>query len=136
MANKSGTHWLAFYASAEPKGAPLEMFDCYGMSPELHAFTHLGTRINSSSVSYQSLDTSVCGHYCLFFIFHRAHSLSYASVEQILLSQLHCILSLCSTDAFISRFIDSLQWAYRIILPCTRFAHSQTCLKKCFACYF
>ena len=28
-ADKEGTHWLAFYASAEPKCAPLEMFDSY-----------------------------------------------------------------------------------------------------------
>ena len=84
-ADKPGTHWLAFYASAEPKGVPLEMFDSYGMLPDMQALAHLATRINFSSVSYQSLDTSVCGHYCLFFIFHRAHGLSYASIEQILL---------------------------------------------------
>ena len=79
-ADKPGAHWLAFYASAEPKGAPLKMFDSYGMSPDIHAFAHLSPRIYLSSVSYKSLDTSVCGQYYLFFLFHRAYGHSYASV--------------------------------------------------------
>ena len=82
--DKPGTHWLAFFASADPRAAPLEMFDSYGLSPNMHALAHLAPCIYSSSVSYQSLDSSVCGHYCLFFLFNRAHGVSYQAVERML----------------------------------------------------
>ena len=67
--DKPGAHWLAFYASADPKGAPLEMFDSYLMSPNIHAFANLSPRIYSPSVSYQSIDTLVCGHTAYSFYF-------------------------------------------------------------------
>ena len=131
-ANKPGAHWLAFFASASEF---LKMFDFYGLPPDMHFLAHLAPRMYSSSYSYLSLDSSVCGHYCLFFLFNRAHGLSYSAVEYMLRSHMlvHSFISL-SANAYLSRFIDSLQAMYRIVLPCTRVSHSQTCTKKCFAC--
>ena len=133
-ADKPGAHWLAFFAIASE---PLEMFDSYGLPPDMHSLAHVAPRIYSLSYSYQSLDSSVCGHYCLFFLFNRAHGLSYSTVERMLRSHMlgPSTISM-SSDAYVSRFIDSLQALYRIVLPCTRLSHSQTCTKKCFACYF
>ena len=133
--DKPGTHWIAFFASAELNAAPLEMFDSYGLSPALHSFSYLAPRIYSSSVSYQSLDSSVCGHYCLFFLFNRAHYVSYRNIEFMLRTHIHMPLN-TSPDSYVSRFVDSIQSVYRILVPCTRSLHNQTCIKKCFACYF
>ena len=137
-ADKPGAHWLAFFASEDgPTAAPLEMFDLYGLPPDMHSLDHLAPRIYSSSASYQSLDSSVCGHYCLFFFFNHAHGLSYFTIKRMLRSHMLGSFSITvSTDVYVSRFIDSLQALYRIVLPCTRLTHSQTCTKKCFACYF
>ena len=136
-ADKPGAHWLAFFASADGATAePLEMFDSYGLSPDMHSLAHLAPRIYSLSTSYQSLDSSVCGHYCLFFLFNRAHGLSYFTIERMLRSHTFGSFSITlSTDAYVLRFIDSLQALYRIVLPCTRLSHFQTCTNKCFACY-
>ena len=135
-ADKPGAHWLVFFVSASA-AEPLEMFDSYGLPPDMHSLGHLAPRIYSSFASYQSLDSSVCGHYCLFFFFNRAHGLSYFTIERMLLSHMFGSFSITlSTDAYVSRFIDSIQALYRIDLPCTRLTQSQTCTKKCFACYF
>ena len=134
-ADKPGAHWLAFFASAAAE--PLEMFDSYGLLPDMHSLGHLAPRIYSSFTSYQSLDSSVCGHYCLFFLFIRAQCLSYFTIERMLRSHMFGSFSITlPTDAYVSRLIDSLQALYRIVLPCTRLTHSQNCTKKCFACYF
>ena len=133
--DKPGKHWLAFFAPAEPTAAPLEMFDSYGFSPSMHSLAHVAPRIYSSSVTYQSLDSSVCGHYCLFFLFNRAHGVSYRSVEHMLRSHMH-FPPHSTPDSYVSRFVDSVQSVYRVLVPCTRSVHSQTCIKKCFACYF
>ena len=133
--NRPGAHWLAFYASADLSSPPLEMFDSYGFSPSMHSLAYLATRIHSSSVSYQSIDSSICGHYCLFFLFNRAHGRSYHTVECMLRSQMHTS-SFALPYAYVSHFINSLQFVYRILVPCTSHAHNQTCTKKCFACYF
>ena len=96
-ADKPGAHWLAFLASASE---PLEMFDFYGFPFDMHSLAHLASRMYSSSYSYQSLDSSVCGNYCLFFLFNRAHGLSYAAVKRMLCSHMfgHSSVSL-SADA-------------------------------------
>ena len=135
-ADNPGAHWLAFLASAgRPTEAPLEMFDSYGLPPDMHSLAYLAPRIYSSSTSYQSLDSSVCGHYCLFFLFNRTHGLNYSTVERMLRSHMYGPSSFSmSSDSYVSRFIDSLQALYRIVLPCTRLTHSQTCTKNCFAC--
>ena len=67
--DKPGKHWHAFFPPAEHNTAPIEMFDSYGFSPSMHSLAHVAPRLYSSSVTYQSLDSSVCGHYCLFFLF-------------------------------------------------------------------
>ena len=133
--NKPGKHWLAFFAPADPSNAPAEMFDSYGLSPIIHALAHLAPRISWSSVSFQSIESSVCGHYCLYFLFNRAHGVSYQSVERMLTSHLHNPPH-SQPDTYVSHFVDSIQSVYRVLVPCTSSRHSQTCTKKCFACYF
>ena len=127
-ADRPGAHWLAFFASVSE---PLEMFDSYGLPPDMHSLAHLAPRMYSSSYSYQSLNYSVCGYYCSFFLFNRAHGLSYFAVKRMLRSHMLGTSSITLfADAYVSHFIDSLQALYRIVLPCTRLSHTQTCTKN------
>ena len=74
--DEPGAHWMAFFALTAAE--PLEMFDSYGLPPDMHSLTHLALLIYSSSTSYQSLNSSVCGNYCLFYFFNLAPGLSYS----------------------------------------------------------
>ena len=67
--NRPGQHWLAVYGESSTKD--IEFFDSYGLPPSFYSFTY-SYDIRSSDRSIQSLGSSVCGHYCLLFISHRA----------------------------------------------------------------
>ena len=114
-ADQPGTHWLAFYEPAEPQESPLEMFDSYGMSHKADAFSHLASRIRYSDVTYQSLDSSVCGHYCLFYLFHRTHGFSYEPIEQR--STRKCIVLLPTRMSLSSliRFNGRVEYSYHVL---------------------
>ena len=74
--SEPGEHWLALFAEKDKK---VEMFDSYGLSPTFYSFTDNDFR--SSSRTIQALGSSVCGHYCLLFLYLRAqaHSFEYST---------------------------------------------------------
>ena len=57
--DKPGTHWIAFFASAEPNAAPLEMFDSYGLSPE-HAFICTSRASHILVICFVSITRLIC----------------------------------------------------------------------------
>lgn len=66
--SKPGTHWLAMYYGADGQD---EFFDSYGKPPTAYHSTwddhlNLGYRFNRTSL--QSDTTSVCGHYCVYYL--------------------------------------------------------------------
>lgn len=72
--SKPGTHWVAIYVSADGHAS---YFDSYGLPPTVEA--HLD-RIRRNSTSYewsipqlQSIDSSVCGQFCIAFLFYMSH---------------------------------------------------------------
>ena len=72
-----GQHWVAFFRSG--MDSPLEFFDSYGEPPETYGFplnisnlTSSGTApLQFSRHSLQALDSNVCGHYCILFLYIR-----------------------------------------------------------------
>ena len=68
---KPGSHWVAFYFTKDQKE---EFFDFYGLPPSNDAVTFSPFLNNNSndwsfnSVTLQSINSKVCGHYCLFII--------------------------------------------------------------------
>ena len=65
-----GTHWLALYATQSGR---IELFDSVGFSPSMYGLDSLDPL--HLLYSLQSFSSSVCGHYCivyiyLFFIIH------------------------------------------------------------------
>ena len=69
---KPGRHWVAIYAPK--RNEPWEYFDSYGEPPnETLIKTFLKKKnyiINKKSL--QSPSSSVCGHYCIYYLVHRA----------------------------------------------------------------
>ena len=114
------THWLALYA---PRAGPIELFDSFGFSPinysldSLHLL-HLGYPLQSPS-------TSVCGHYCIVYIYLRSRDKS--------LSELfHLHLNISNRDSWVARYIQKLQSLFRIRKLCHRTC--QCCQLKCQFC--
>jgi hypothetical protein len=80
--SQSGSHWVSIYIQ-NGRG---EYFDSYGMAPPLEEFLSFLKR-NSTSWSYnkqelQSLDSMVCGHYCIWFLSERARGRSMQNIVQ------------------------------------------------------
>jgi hypothetical protein len=72
--DRGGSHWVCMFVH---KGRG-EYFDSYGLAPPLEEFVNFLNR-NSTSWTYnkvelQSLNTNVCGHYCIWFLSERARS--------------------------------------------------------------
>ena len=61
-----GEHWVAFYYSNENSA---EFFDSYGLHPSLYEFHFTPRTWNTHSL--QQLNSNVCGHYCIYFLYHR-----------------------------------------------------------------
>ena len=68
---KPGRHWVAIYV---PERGPWEYFDSYGEKPKVsfvkHFLKNRATVINPKTL--QSPTSDVCGHYCIYYLVHRA----------------------------------------------------------------
>ena len=73
--DKPGSHWTAFYyASAQHAlfhfdsfGLPLTVFPSFDYSSWMRKLS-LDTLVSVSSHALQSIDSKVCGHYCVLFL--------------------------------------------------------------------
>ena len=97
-----GSHWCAFYFTKDRKG---EFFDSYGLQPKDYtfAFQDFLTQ-NSRTWTYnkkhlQSIDSNVCGHYCLYFLIHRCRNLTMKHIVARFKGHLQ------QNDRFVYRFI-------------------------------
>ena len=73
--HEPGEHWVAFYVVSPI----LEFFDSYGQHPHVY-FPHLQFVSSSSHLPYtlhfnnqklQKFNSSVCAHYCLYYVYLR-----------------------------------------------------------------
>jgi hypothetical protein len=81
---KEGAHWIAIYVDENQRG---EFYCSYGRSPETYKFDTWITK-NTSSWSYnkkrmQNSTSSVCGHYCLFYLLHRFRKIPLSSLQDM-----------------------------------------------------
>ena len=76
-----GTHWIAIYFNEQMKG---EFFDSYGKYP-VHCNKQFLDFMNRNAVEWehkihlQSAFTTVCGQYCIYFLYHRCRKSSISS---------------------------------------------------------
>ena len=68
-----GTHWTAFYY----QNNKIEYFDSYGLKPPGIILNYSYTYNSSQLQSYVS---KACGYYCLYFIYHRYHGVSFYQI--------------------------------------------------------
>lgn len=68
---KSGEHWVAFYF--ESNSSIPEYFDSYGLPPTVLSFYDILPHIYKClDVALQSLFSTVCGYYCLYYLKSRS----------------------------------------------------------------
>lgn len=67
---KPGQHWVAMYINSSGRG---KYFDSYGVPPySKHIIRSLRRNCKKyicNSKSFQSIDSEVCGQYCVFFLY-------------------------------------------------------------------
>jgi hypothetical protein len=71
--DEPGEHWVCMYIV----NGVGEYFDSYGFPPLIKTFKtflkeNCGNKWTYNNTSFQSLDSDVCGHYCIWFVGERA----------------------------------------------------------------
>ena len=93
-----GEHWLALYQDGNDT---LEIFDSFGLNPDIYNIVLPQAEVVTySSKQLQSINSNVCGQYCLYFCYYRARG--YA---------LGHIVSMFSND-----FINNDDYIYGVVL--------------------
>ncbi len=82
--SKEGQHWVAMYIDERGRG---EFFCSYGTSPEIYKFDKWIIK-NTQSWTYnakrlQGSTSSVCGHYCIFYLLHRFRKIPLSSLQDM-----------------------------------------------------
>lgn len=74
-----GIHWVAIFAISEKS---VEYFDSYGMPPNkcISAFLKKFDTVKRNHIRLQSYLSSVCGHYCIYFIVRRSYGESFENI--------------------------------------------------------
>lgn len=100
VASRPGHHWVAIYA---PSPTTVEYFDSYGDPPTDRILDYLQRFdvIRRNTDVLQSLMSSVCGQYCIYFILKRAAGESFDSI-------VHRLALQNSPDATVRLFYRSL----------------------------
>jgi hypothetical protein len=81
--NMPGSHWIAFWFASPSHG---EFFDSLGQSPETYTFSFVSFLTNNCSKwtcndrILQSPFSSVCGHFCIYFISYRCRNISMSTI--------------------------------------------------------
>ncbi|MCP4344564.1 MAG: hypothetical protein GY795_03435 [Desulfobacterales bacterium] len=70
-AHKPGTHWIAIFVNQDGKA---EYFDSFGLKPWVPSISKFLKQYKECCYSKKRLQdslSSVCGHYCLYFLINR-----------------------------------------------------------------
>ena len=78
---RPGEHWIAIYL---PKCGPVEYFDSYGKPPNVASIrTFLARNGDTFKINPKPLQgplSSVCGHYCIYYLLHRCRGQSMEAI--------------------------------------------------------
>jgi len=99
---KSGEHWVAIYFDQEHC---CEYFDSFGLLPYIPSIVNFIKNNSTSLSSYnyfhlQSVYSSVCGLYCIYFLYQRCRKISFNEVLKLFSFRDHKL-----NDAIICNFI-------------------------------
>lgn len=95
-----GTHWTALYIRSP---TTVWYFDSFGSAPvgQIARFLSHFKDVTSNICLFQSIDSSVCGHYCIYFLFMCCKRLTYSSILASLRRQ-------SNPDVFVANFVRKL----------------------------
>jgi hypothetical protein len=96
---KPGSHWVVL--------GECEFFDSYGIQPlSFHIFNYLRKNCNTgwwnNDVQLQGNDSTVCAHYCIYYILMRCKGLSPDNIVNVLRSKKN-------PDRFVYEFVRELK---------------------------
>lgn len=105
--DQPGSHWVALNILSHRQ---VEFFDSYGQRPSAYAL-QLPPNVISNPYDFQSLTTDVCGHYCIYFLYHRAHNQSFQWIIATLSSYAHF------SDSYVKLFVNQLVQSAHLSTP-------------------
>lgn len=86
--DKEGSHWIAFYID---KNASAIFFDSYGSPPSspfhLERLKRNCVRFQWNKNKLQSIDSQVCGEYCIMFLYHMCSGVSLRTFVKLFSSE-------------------------------------------------
>ena len=118
--DRPGEHWLAIYG---PRKGRVELFDSFGLPLSFYGLESLD--LAHHRYSLQSYSSSLCGHYCILYIYSRSHGISLSNI-------VHSLLEHRSIDSFVLDYVRNLRIKCNAINPCLR--TGQCCKIKCLFC--
>ena len=77
ISSSQGLHWVVFYFHSAYR---YEFFDSLGTVPLDYQFPIINSSFVYSKYSIQSSDSSICGHYCLVFLYLKLRGKSFRSI--------------------------------------------------------
>ena len=109
-----GEHWIAFYYTDIDNS---EFFDSYGLSPLVYGFD-----VDSlySSRCLQSSTSTVCGQYCIYFLYHRSLKHSFHTI-------LNAFSNSVCNDILVAKFVKRLSKISNPILNSFHHCNNQCC---------
>jgi len=118
--DKPGQHWLALYG---PKKGPIELFDSFGQPPSSYQLESLSP--THSRRRFQSLSSSLCGYYCIYFLYLRCWKHSFSEITTLLKNERN-------PDSWVKRNVEDFQSRFKTQLQCYR--TGQCCTPTCSFC--
>jgi hypothetical protein len=95
----NGSHWVAFF---HPTPFKLEFFDSFAKMPKERGMEmHKSFQIQHNSFQVQGDGSAVCGHLCVYFLYHRARGLTMHKIIHNLNS-----LSFSASEALVYSFVQ------------------------------
>ena len=124
-ARQPGAHWVACFCATPSR---VEFFDSYGLPPAAYFSLRLPispTFVNN--VSFQSLRSSACGHYSIYYLCMRAHGRSPSLIKQCLrrIAQRRC----GNADYLVRNFTARLVRHLRVVRRCFRDCRGMQCCR-------
>jgi len=99
--NEDGSHWISLFAKTPEQ---IFYFDSYGMEPDDLVEEYLKenfTRITRNNFTFQSHFSSVCGHYCIVFVYYMSLGSSFDELIRVL-------KKIDNPDSFVKNFVSLL----------------------------
>lgn len=122
--SKPGTHWLAITVDKCGNG---EYFDSYGLKPFVAHHKRFLSRVCNTwkynHVDLQSIQSSVCGHYCAMYLLFKSHGYK-------LQDFVNCFTKDCKkNDALVEKMF--LRYSQNVLLcDDVPVKHTQSCCKR------